>query len=240
MIQMDSFAGSHISSACQKAVERAKEANDSVRFDFSGTEVIAHPGDKPEDLEAKWTADFEASAKAWRESPEYVEQERQRAVEDLRKRTAVMTESAQTEAELRETKGATPYTPKQLLEYIASLVDRQHDYGTCVYAMSLAAEAAFNYVASNLGVTGFQASCADLDFIRRTRGMKGPFALLKAEDALYPQSDPTEKLAEAMENWKPWLKEQATKELADNRDFVHPKVKSHWKMLAALEIQVAK
>lgn len=231
MVTIENIAGFHISTACKTAVERADSEKDSVRFEFNGTEVIANPGDSPESLEQKWIADFEAAAKAWRESPEYAEQERKRAEEDERKRTAVLIETAQTEAEMRAAKEPWPYTEKQLVEYIGSLVNRSHDYGTCVYAMSLAASAAFNYVAHQLGTTGFQSSCADLDFIRRNRHMKGPFILLKAEDALYPQYELPEKLTEAMDKWKPWLKEQAIKNLADN-GHAHEAVIDHWKKLA--------
>lgn len=142
-------------------------------------------------------------------------------------------ESAQTESEMRAAKAPTPYTPAQLAEYIESLVKRNHDYGTCVYAMSLAATAAFNYVAHQLGVTGFQASCADLDILRQTRHLDGPFILLKGEDALYPQYNLREKLSDALKKWEPWLKEQAHKKLSDpSNTSAHPDVISHWKRLA--------
>lgn len=231
MLELDTFAGFHISAACKEAVDLANAQQQDVRFVFNDTEVIAHPGDSVEKLEAKWSSDFEAAAKAHRESPEYIERQRKDAEELHRKTTASMKETAQTEAEMREAKDPWPYTPAQLTEYIASLVDRGHDYGTCCYALSLAASAAFNYVAHQLGVTGFQASCADLDFIRRNRSINGPFMLLKAEDALYPQYDLPGKLAEAMEEWKPWLKEQAEKNLA-SKDQAHPNVIAHWEKLA--------
>ncbi len=54
--------------------------------------------------------------------------------------------------------------------------------------MSLAAVAAFYYVSHKLGVTGFQASCADMDFLQRTRSMKSGFKILDYDDLLYPQS----------------------------------------------------
>lgn len=138
-----------------------------------------------------------------------------------------------TEKEMRDTAAPWPKTHVELTKYIVALVTRPHDYGTCVYAMSMAAEAAFNFVAGKLGVTGFQASCADLDFIRRTRNMEGAFIILKAEDMLYPQYDLPEKLFEAMDSWKPWLKEQAALKLKE-KDLVHvhPDVLSHWKKLA--------
>ena len=231
MLELDNLAGTHISDACIEAVSLADAERQSVRFTFNGIEVIANPGDSAAALQEKWSRDFEAAGKALRESPEYIAAEAARA-EDLRKKmTAPMTESATTEAEMRAAVDPWPYTRDQLLQYIDSLTERPHDYGTCVYALSLAALAAFNYVARKLGVTGFQSSCADLDFIRRNRNIKGPFILLKAEDALYPQSNLRERLDEALEEWKPWLSEEATKKLSEIPE-AHPAVIAHWKKMA--------
>jgi hypothetical protein len=133
---------------------------------------------------------------------------------------------------LRDAKVPSPLTKEQLGEYIESLVNRSHDYGTCVYAMSMAATAAFNYVAGQLSVTGFQASCADLDILRRTRSLNGPFIILKGEDMLFPQYDLQERLAEVMVQWRPWVKEEAEKNLAKGESYVHPDVLAHWKKLA--------
>lgn len=228
------MAGMHISHACERAAELAQESNKKVHFKFNDTDVTAEPGESKETLMDRWDRDREAAAKAWRNSPERKAQEEERRAEDKRKREAHMTEAAQTEPAMREAKVPWPKTKKQLTEYIESLVRRPHGYGTCVYAMSMAAEAAFNYVAGELGVTGFQASGADLDFIRRTRSMKGSFILLKAEDALYPQYDLFEKLSQVMEEWKPWLKEEALKKLAEVPN-AHPDVAAHWKRLAEAE-----
>lgn len=145
-----------------------------------------------------------------------------------------MIETANSEAELRAVKEPWPKTISELDEYVESLVKREHDYGTCVYAMSLAATAAFHYVAGQLGVTGFQASCADLDILRRTRMLDGPFIILKAEDMLYPQYDLVGKLREAMGEWQEWAAEQAQKKIAEHAEEngVHPEVMAHWKKLA--------
>lgn len=193
--------------------------------------MLAHPGDSAEQLTDKWQKDFEAAAKAYRESPEYIAAEAVRAEELRKKMAASMKESAMTEAELRAAADPWPYTREQLLEYIDSLVERPHDYGTCVYALSLAALAAFNFVSRKLGVTGFQASCADLDFVRRNRNIAGPFILLKADDVLYPQYNLRERLGEALEEWKPWLREEAKKKLSET-EHAHPNVIAHWKKLA--------
>lgn len=144
-----------------------------------------------------------------------------------------MKSESTTEAEMRAEKEPWPETLEELNEYISSLIERTHDYGTCVYAMSLAATATFHHVAKKLGVTGFQASCADLDILRRTRSLDGPFILLKAEDMLYPQYNLPERLHEAMESWKEWAAEECAKKLEKSGDDAHPDVKAHWERLAS-------
>lgn len=150
----------------------------------------------------------------------------------------VKTVNEMNESEMRDAKVPRHKTPEDLLGYISALVDRPHDYGTCVYAMSMAAEAAFNYVASKLGVTGFQASCADMDILRRIRGIKGGFRIACTENLLYPQYCDSEHfpgfrdLMSDKDNQQ-WLADEARKLLADKPDMVHPNVKAHWIKLAA-------
>jgi len=136
-----------------------------------------------------------------------------------------------TEQDLRNEKAAWPKTQAELNEYVQSLLNIKHDYGTCVYAMSMSAVAAYNYVGSKLGVTGFQASCADLDILRRTRSLDGPFIILKAEDMLYPQYDLKQTLLEAMQSWRGWAAKQAA-EMLENNNGACDEVIKHWKQLA--------
>lgn len=137
------------------------------------------------------------------------------------------------EQELKAEKALYPETIEQLTEYINSLVDRPHDYGTCVYAMSLSAVAAFNFVASKLGATGFQASCADLDILRRTRGFDGPFKIVDASDWLYPQYSPMNDLMEFKTKCDPWLAEQARQKLEGHATdgLAVESVVDHWKKI---------
>lgn len=232
MIFLDSLAGNHIDSVCSEAAEMAAAKNEPVRFTFNDTEVICQPGESAKDLRERWDRDSEAARKAYLESPEYKEREAARAREEHELNTRHLSESASTEAEMRAAKVPRPHTIEQLNEYINSLVDRQHDYGTCVYAMSMAATAALYYVSHKLGVTGFQASCADLDILRRSRNLEGPFILLKGEDALYPQYDLGGKLQEALREWQPWLSERAKAMLAEEGHDAHPEVRAHWERLA--------
>lgn len=127
-------------------------------------------------------------------------------------------------------------TKKELYAYIDELVNMEHDYGTCVYAMSSAAVAAFNYVAGRLGCTGFQASMADLDILRRTRSIKGPFRITNYENLLYPQYCTEEHFPSIdtliNKNIK-WLAEQAKIKL-ETVESPHTNVKSHWEWLVNL------
>ena len=148
-----------------------------------------------------------------------------------------MKEQAKTEKEMCEAKAPWPKTMKELTEYINSLTEREHDYGTCVYAMSLAAVATFNYIGAKLGTTGFQAGCADMDILNRTRNMTCGFRIINYENLLYPQylnSDhfptPTQIL---MEN-KAHLAEEARKRLAERGPF-HPEVKARLEYVASLD-----
>jgi hypothetical protein len=140
-----------------------------------------------------------------------------------------------TEEEMRENKVPRLKTADDLLSYINSLVDRPHDYGTCVYAMSMAAVAALNYVAGKLGVTGFQASCADLDILRRTRALEMGFRILDYEKLLYPQHLTTEHFP----SWgdllddpelRGRLREAAAAKLENGP--THPDVEAWWRELA--------
>lgn len=137
-----------------------------------------------------------------------------------------------TEIEMREADVPRFDSIDALADYIRSLTNREHDYGTCVYAMSMAATAAFNYVAGKLGASGFQASCADMDIIRRTRHMDCPFMLVRGEDALYPQYDVPGKVAEFLNYIRPWLAEKAAANLEKDAKHASPNVVAHWRALA--------
>ena len=139
------------------------------------------------------------------------------------------------ETELREEKAPWPKTIEELNEYIESLLAIPQAYGTCPYVMSLSAVATFHFISDQLGVTGFQASCADLDFIKRTRGIDGPFALMVGNRMCYPQYSLTRDLEECMEKWTPWAAKRCAQYLSENEDLehVHPNVKAHWIAMAA-------
>ena len=130
-----------------------------------------------------------------------------------------------------------PRTQEELLAQIDMLVSRTHDCGTSVYAMSMGALAAFHYVSHKLGVTGFQASCADMDFIARTRHWEYGGRVLDYGDLLYPQYeykfDEVDFWPLIHANIKP-LAKAARKKLAE-AGTVNPDVKAHWERIVEIE-----
>lgn len=143
--------------------------------------------------------------------------------------------STMTEEELKNYEVPFPKTLEELNEIIIALTKREHDYGTCVYAMSIASVATFNYMSGALGSTGFQASCADLDILRRTRRMESGFQILNYDDLLYPQKKDSFNLIyeELIDKHKKRLSKEAKKLLKEYKD-AHPDVIKHWKWLASL------
>lgn len=137
------------------------------------------------------------------------------------------------EQQLRDADVPWPKTLAELTEYIDHLTGLDHDYGTCVYAVSNAATAAFHYMAHRLGITGFQASCADMDLLRRTRGYKHGFAVIDYGELLYPQyREKFDRLAfdAALEKQAEWLAEEAANLLADSPNAADG-VRAHWERL---------
>lgn len=147
---------------------------------------------------------------------------------------AIQEAGAATEKQMSEMKAPKIKSPEELVEYICGLTDRPHDYGTCVYAMSLAAVATLNLVAHKLGVTGFQVSCADLDILRQTRDFNWG-CVVNYRNLLYPQYCDTDHFPTCgalFEEHKEKLAKMAG-ELLVNKQNAHPNVIAHWEMLVA-------
>lgn len=234
MDTIESRAGEHIREACARALAAAQESGEDVRFSFNGHEITVHPSNSIGDLYAEWEKltghpVLSAEAEAAAASKRLKDQEREWAEK-------IAAAGAMTEQQLRDAEAPWPKTLDELNAYIKTLTDRPHDYGTCVYAMSLAAVAAYHYVAGKVGATGFQAGCADMDILRRTRGIKGGFRLLDYDNLLYPQycnaehfPSYTDLLADPKISER--IAEQAKQKLASSES-AHPAVKAHWERLA--------
>jgi hypothetical protein len=123
-----------------------------------------------------------------------------------------------------------PETKEMLDDVIKVMTERNHDYGTCVYAMSIAALSTHYYMGQQLGVTGFQASAADLDFVKRSRGLKTGLRLIDYEQYLYPQYNTLQEVAEQRREFlrSADAKKYVVEKLAANPE-AHPDVLAHWK-----------
>lgn len=138
-----------------------------------------------------------------------------------------------TEKEMREMKTPKIDSARKLAKFINKLIKQDHDYGTCVYAMSIGAEAAFRFVAGKLVVTGFQASCADLDFIKRIRHLT-VFRITDYEQMLYPQY--AEEFDKTITSTTfDWLRGEAIKKLSDP-NCGSPECRAHWQSIINGEI----
>lgn len=144
------------------------------------------------------------------------------------------------EQEMRDMKAPWPKTWDELRDFCEPLFAKESDdYGKAAYCISLAATAMFNFAADKVGATGFQASCADLDILRRTRGLEHGFQFVDYGKALYPQYlDPSNTDCAALRaifpEIAPTLADAAKKLLEKNGGSAHPNVIAHWKRLAAL------
>lgn len=233
--RLDAEAGNHIRDVLDEAWSLASETGDEVTFDFNGIEHLVLPSDTYE--AARVRAEERAGFKIL--SAEDEQRRARESTEKTQREWAAAIEAAgvATEQEMRDAEVPWPKTPEDLSAYIASLVSRPHDYGTCVYAMSMAATAAFQYVAGKLGVSGFQASCADMDILKRTRHLKDGFRIVSYEELLYPQywdaeRTPIYEAALKDEDTRQRFADKARKRLAEGA--AHPAVERHWRRIADL------
>jgi hypothetical protein len=117
---------------------------------------------------------------------------------------------------------------------IQAQIEDADSYETTAEAAKDAAVKAFNYAASQCGLTGFQASWAALRFYGEVMGIKGPFAVFKAEDLLYPQYDLPGRFAEWMssDEMRTWLADEAQKKIDESPGAI-ASVVAHWVNLIA-------
>jgi hypothetical protein len=103
-------------------------------------------------------------------------------------------------------------------------------YGKCVEAMWRAAYVAHEYVARELGVTGFQHSVSSLRVLGALRGYEGPYMVIDASNALYPQYDLLGQVTEFLgsESTGKWLAEAAQKKLNEDSGYANGRVVDHW------------
>lgn len=113
-----------------------------------------------------------------------------------------------------------------------------HDYNTSCDALWKAAKLAFDFVAHELRVTGFQAEMAAIHLYGQLVGIDGPYMILRLEKELYPQYDNIEDLRRwiADEDSREWLRAEARKKIAEYKEGAEfgptPRVLARWEELA--------
>lgn len=139
------------------------------------------------------------------------------------------------EEEMRNYKVETPKSLEELLKLVDRMLSHNTDYGEATYAISIATTAMFNFMCSKIGATGFMASCADMDVIRRTRGLEHGFKIVDLGRLLYPQYIESfeSSYSKTLEENISHIGLEAKKRL-ENSEQASDNVKTHWKMLADL------
>ena len=110
--------------------------------------------------------------------------------------------------------------------------DYSYDYGSAVHAVSAAALAAARVGASELGLTGFQASFVMWDFLQEWMhiGKEVGARIQNFDDMLYPQYRYKYEKTISKRTWEN-LQNAAKKNLKEVSD-AHPDVIRHWQSIA--------
>ena len=181
-------------------------------------------------LDEQETAEFLAGIPSWEQ------QEENRLAKAAAEQRIVLHEGEpETTAILEQLwEEARQQTPESFPLFLQRLCGRyQHDYGTVVQAVAIAAVGAAWACdhSPQGGITGFQSGFVMWDFIRRWSGKDGPLRLLDYRDALYPQD--AGKFAHTIDRdeWS-WLQEQAGALLVENQT-AHERVRQHWSDIVA-------
>lgn len=228
MESIEPLAGSHIYNVLTEAVEKAP-----CLFKFNGMKFETRVGETLEEASIRFEDEHGFTVTTPQQDADKAKADMEESENKWAKDIAEA--GVATEQQMRKIEAPWPTTPEELTTYISTLVDRPHDYGTCVYAMSLAAVAAYHYVAKKLGCTGFQAGCADMDILRQTRNFNWG-KLLDYEDLVYPQYCNEERFPslDTLFSDPKVVEHLATlaKEKLANESGAHPDVAEHWNKLA--------
>jgi hypothetical protein len=125
-----------------------------------------------------------------------------------------------------------PKSEQEFIDYMHQCLEGPFDYNTSAEAVVKVTVAAFNYSASQAGLTGFQAGWAQMQFFKTVRSLDLPFGFVDGSKMLYPQYDLMEQVAKWLEEWKPQIAERAKELLEKATGNEHPDVLARWKELA--------
>lgn len=123
---------------------------------------------------------------------------------------------------------------EELAKFVNHMLnDYNHDYGTCCYAVAACAVAGAWLGSHVQGITGFQAGFVMFEFIRHWTketnecGLK----LVDYDKFLFPQYEEMFDKTISKGIWEN-IQKAARNNLDKEDDFVHPRVRAHWKKIA--------
>lgn len=143
------------------------------------------------------------------------------------------------EDDMMNLESVSPKSGEELIDFIMNLVKYENnDYGTAARSLTLAAEAAFNYIAHMFDVSGFQAGYAQMGFMIRMRNIKSRLKILNYDNLLYPQYLDDFRITpeQCIRENASWLKKRAKEELKKATEWTDEKVVEHWKYLAGMKV----
>lgn len=168
-IHVVGFAGDHISDTAEYAIGIAKSLGGRVVLCHNDHQIVIHQASTIDGVLTAFNELCDAARKVYEESPAGVAAAAERTREQAEREAREAAGPVHDRDTMVKAKNPWPKTAKELEETIAGYVNGKHTYDTAAIAMSLAATAAFNYVATVLGTTGFQAGWAIGDFERRNK-----------------------------------------------------------------------
>ena len=121
---------------------------------------------------------------------------------------------------------------EQLVSYLEHIKDNSNTgYGTAPRAIAQASLAVAWYLASEFGITGFQAGFVMWDFIHDWQypSNKCGLRIVDYDNMLYPQYDDKFEKTISSNTWNN-LQKQA-KERLENEKYVHERVAAHWQSI---------
>lgn len=113
---------------------------------------------------------------------------------------------------------------------IKVLENFNHDYNTSALATAVLAYAGYEHMAKKLGITGFQAGYAALEFLTFTEIYEIPFFVRSYRDMLYPQYEI--KFKSISRKTFEYLQSEANEKLENESDLAHKEVIAHWQSIA--------
>lgn len=126
-----------------------------------------------------------------------------------------------------------PKDTQELVSYVEKVSEEYNtSYNDAVYGPALAAIAAFNYTASKMGLSGFQAGYSEMLFLMKQKNLENGFSVIDFNDLLYPQNlykfniTPDKLIRENLES----LKASARKLLQEN-NYASEEVRNHWQSI---------